>query len=52
MKADSGKATFFFPCMATELSVHGDGADDIDRARNIFTAAGAKDISVSQEAAA
>lgn len=34
------------------ISVHCDGADDIERSRNIFTAASAKDIAVSQEAAA
>ncbi|MEP6600216.1 MAG: hypothetical protein ABJB49_00200 [Nitrospirota bacterium] len=34
------------------ISVQGDATDDIDPARNIFTAAGAKDIAVSREAAA
>lgn len=34
------------------ISVHCDTTDDIERARNILTAAGASDIAVSQEAAA
>jgi len=34
------------------ISVHCDGPDDIERVRNIFMAAAAQDISVSQEAAA
>ena len=34
------------------ISVHCDGSDDIDQARNIFSAAGAGDIAVNREAAA